>query len=41
MHVLVNNMMLSFNYTGAVAWNDLPGDIKSVRAKPMFKSTVE
>ena len=20
----------SFNYTGAVAWNDLPGDIKSV-----------
>ena len=31
----------SFNYTGAVAWNDLPGDIKSVRTKPMFKSKVK
>ena len=31
----------SFNYTGAVAWIDLPGDIKSVRTKPMFKSKVK
>ena len=31
----------SFNYTGAVAWNDLPGDIKSVRTKPIFKSKVK
>ena len=31
----------SFNYTGAVAWNDLPGDIKYVRTKPMFKSKVK
>ena len=30
-----------FNYTGAVAWNDLPGDIKYVRTKPMFKSKVK
>ena len=31
----------SFNYTGPVAWNDLPGDIKAVRTKPMFKSKVK
>ena len=31
----------SFNYTGAVAWRDLPGDIKSVRTKPMFKCKVK
>ena len=31
----------SFNYTGAVAWNDLPGDIKSVRTKPKFKAKVK
>ena len=30
-----------FYYTGAVAWNDLPGDIKSVRTTPMFKSKVK
>ena len=31
----------SFNYTGAVAWTDLPSDSKSSKTKPMFKSKVK
>ena len=31
----------SFNYAGAAAGNDLPGDIKYVQTKPMFKSKVK
>ncbi len=31
----------SFNYTGAVAWNTLPGDIKSIPTKPIFKSKMK
>ena len=31
----------SFNHTGAVAFNDLPGDITSIQTRPIFKSKVK